>query len=675
MRIPSAWSAFAPGALFLGLAAAAPTAPLQNGTVASASASASSSASTSSVSLSAVPAASSAPAGPDVAVVTLPAEDASAFPGLGPDGSQRQNCNTPSNRACWQPGFDINTDWEVNTPTTGVVRSYTFVITEVDGYVGADGVSKQKAMLINGQFPGPTINANWGDTISVNVINKLQTNGTGIHWHGLRQLNNNINDGVPGVTECPVPPGHNKTYTFTATQYGTSWYHTHVSSQYAYGVTGSIRINGPASLDYDIDLGPFPISDWYYPSADQLLARVSSTANPFVPGQPGASPPSDNLFFNGTNINPRDPSQGAYATVTLAPGKRHRLRLINPSVDNTFTVSIVGHQMTVIATDFVPVDAYTTSSLFLGVGQRYDVTIDASQAVGNYWINATFSGTHVCGSSANRLPAAILHYEGAPVYSPHNTTAGNKDKGGSHPGAVGLPTDPGTPPPDSFCADNTDFVPIVPRTAPLAQFEPVARDTLPVALSVKGSRVFWSVNGSAIDVAWDRPTLQTLNDRGSSFGAFNTSENIIVLDEKAAWSFWLIQNESPVPHPMHLHGHDFLILGQSPAPANPLSPTAGPVEFNMIDKNQLGAANPVRRDATMLPSFGWLLVAFESTNPGAWLFHCHIAWHASQGLSAQFVEKRSQIRQAMDLNALNQNCRNWDAYEPTDPFQQTDSGL
>jgi len=46
---------------------------------------------------------------------------------------------------------------------------------------------------------------------------------TGIHWHGIRQLNNNINDGAPGVTECPIAPGRNKTYSFYATQYGTSW--------------------------------------------------------------------------------------------------------------------------------------------------------------------------------------------------------------------------------------------------------------------------------------------------------------------------------------------------------------------------------------------------------------------------------------------------------------------
>jgi hypothetical protein len=32
-------------------------------------------------------------------------------------------CNTPSNRACWTSGFNINTDYEVSTPTTGVTRS------------------------------------------------------------------------------------------------------------------------------------------------------------------------------------------------------------------------------------------------------------------------------------------------------------------------------------------------------------------------------------------------------------------------------------------------------------------------------------------------------------------------------------------------------------------------
>ena len=30
----------------------------------------------------------------------------------------------------------------------------------------------------------------------------MQDNGTGIHWHGMRQLHSVGMDGVPGITEC-----------------------------------------------------------------------------------------------------------------------------------------------------------------------------------------------------------------------------------------------------------------------------------------------------------------------------------------------------------------------------------------------------------------------------------------------------------------------------------------
>lgn len=36
-------------------------------------------------------------------------------------------CNIPSNRACWSPGFTINTDYETATPLTGVTRTVSHV--------------------------------------------------------------------------------------------------------------------------------------------------------------------------------------------------------------------------------------------------------------------------------------------------------------------------------------------------------------------------------------------------------------------------------------------------------------------------------------------------------------------------------------------------------------------
>lgn len=49
---------------------------------------------------------------------------------------------------------------------------------------GVEGV----VMAINGKFPGPTIRARTGDTISVELTNKLLTEGVVIHWHGIPQV-------------------------------------------------------------------------------------------------------------------------------------------------------------------------------------------------------------------------------------------------------------------------------------------------------------------------------------------------------------------------------------------------------------------------------------------------------------------------------------------------------
>ncbi|KAB5559524.1 benzenediol:oxygen oxidoreductase [Coniochaeta sp. 2T2.1] len=554
-------------------------------------------------------------------------------------------CNTPSNRACWTSGFNINTDYDANTPTTGVTRTYALTITEVDNWTGPDGVVKPKVMLVN----GPTIFADWGDRINITVTNNLRTNGTSIHWHGLRQLGSNLHDGANGVTECPIPPkGGSKVYSFIAAQYGTSWYHSHFSAQYANGVVGSIQIEGPASLPYDIDLGVFPITDYYYRTADDL---VEFTKN-------NGAPPSDNVLINGTNVHPVT-GAGKYANVTLTPGKRHRLRLINPSVENHFQVSLVNHSMTVIAADLVPVNAYTTNTLFLGVGQRYDVTIDASKPIGNYWFNVTLPPNGFCGTSNHPAPAAIFHYAGAPG---------------------GLPTNPGTPPVDTLCYDNTDLVPVVSRTAAPGNFNPNPNNSLPVHLDTTGSPLFvWQINGSSINVNWNKPVLQYVIEGNTSYPP---SENIISVPSNNQYSYWLIENDLDaafsLPHPFHLHGHDFLILGRSPV-ASPVPPQTR-YKFNpATDLSLLRGSNPTRRDVTMLPAKGWLLIAFRTDNPGAWLMHCHIAWHVSGGLSVDFLEGVSTLRNnlpAADKAAFADNCNKWRAYFPSmDPFPKSDSGI
>lgn len=90
--------------------------------------------------------------------------------------------------------------------------------------------------------------------------------------------------------------------------------------------------------------------------------------------------------------------------------------------------------------------------------------------------------------------------------------------------------------------------------------------------------------------------------------------------------------------------------------------------------------NPPRRDVASLPGNGYLAIAFKLDNPGAWLVHCHIAWHASQGLSLEFVESETQISgvsvTAAEKTLLTDTCDAWSSFTQTaEYYGQDDSGI
>ncbi|KAK3711066.1 laccase, multicopper oxidase, benzenediol:oxygen oxidorectuctase [Vermiconidia calcicola] len=90
--------------------------------------------------------------------------------------------NRPKHRACWKGRYDIDTDHDTDWPETGVTRRYDLAI--ANGTAARDGIRRQ-TFLINGEYMGPTLYADWGDHVEITVTNNLQDNGTGIHWHGI----------------------------------------------------------------------------------------------------------------------------------------------------------------------------------------------------------------------------------------------------------------------------------------------------------------------------------------------------------------------------------------------------------------------------------------------------------------------------------------------------------
>jgi hypothetical protein len=340
------------------------------------------------------------------------AASAMAFPapqGQGLSLDQRQSCtNTNTSRDCWSDGFDINTDFYTNTPA-GVNREYWLSIE--DTTCAPDGISRP-CLSFNGTVPGPLIWGDWGDTLTIHVTNNLPDYGSTVHWHGIRQLNSSEMDGVPGVTQCPIAPNDTMTYTFRLTQYGTTWYHSHFSLEYADGLFGPLTINGPASADYDEDLGTLFLQDWSHTPALTLWANT-----------PGGLFTLENTLLNGTNTYKGTDGSitGKKFETVFEPGQKYRVRLINVAVDGIFDFHIDGHNFTIISTDLVPIKPLVVDHIQIHIGQRYDIIIEANAAPGDYWIrggwnvncNAIGTNGDVSGNSTG-----IIRYNSSSTADP-----------------------------------------------------------------------------------------------------------------------------------------------------------------------------------------------------------------------------------------------------------------
>jgi FtsP/CotA-like multicopper oxidase with cupredoxin domain len=103
----------------------------------------------------------------------------------------------------------------------------------------------------NGEVPGPTIEANVGDTIEVRLKNSLPQ-ATTIHWHGVRVPAEM--DGTEAV-QPPVGPGETFEYRFVVPDAGTYWYHSHTNEteQLERGLYGALIVRDPNEPEFDAE--------------------------------------------------------------------------------------------------------------------------------------------------------------------------------------------------------------------------------------------------------------------------------------------------------------------------------------------------------------------------------------------------------------------------------------
>jgi FtsP/CotA-like multicopper oxidase with cupredoxin domain len=255
-------------------------------------------------------------------------------------------------------------------------------------------------------------------------------------------------------------------------------------------------------------------------------------------------------------------------------------------------VSLDGHPFTVITADFVPIKKWETTQLTLAIGQRYDVVISANQTVDNYWFRVqpgACSTNNIVGTGVQI--GAVLHYANATDENPKSTTN------------VVMKT---------ACQDEStsNLVPFVPNQVPTDIVS--AAGKIDLTNAIQDGYFRWLLDGTPMIVDWKKPTLQTIVGGSQQF--YNNS-NVYSMQQKDKWYLWYIQSTAAVAlsHPIHLHGHDYYILGSG---TGTWDGTATGLAFS----------NPTRRDTATLPDGGYLLLAFPADNPGMWVMHCHIAW-------------------------------------------------
>lgn len=279
-------------------------------------------------------------------------------------------------------------------------REFNMTIEEVKVHV-APGFD-YKVFAFNGQVPGPLIHVKEGDDVTVHVTNNTSLPHT-IHWHGIDQINNWKNDGVPGVTQEPIQPGDTFTYHWIADRPGTLWYHCHVNVWEHVAMRG---MWGPLIVD---PKKPSPLEKKV---TKDVVMMFSSWESPYADSYgKGGSPHdvADYFSVNGKSFPMTQP-------IRVKKGDVMRMRLIGAG-DETHLIHLHGHDMLVIAKDGYPLKVpYYADTLAVAPGVRFDAIVQMNNS-GRFVVH-----DHVDKHMSNNGgmmggPMTVVEYDGTPKES------------------------------------------------------------------------------------------------------------------------------------------------------------------------------------------------------------------------------------------------------------------
>lgn len=429
----------------------------------------------------------------------------------------------------------------------------------------------------NGQIPGPIIKAPQNATITVDVVNKIDMETT-IHWHGLRL--DNKNDGVPDVTQKVIEPYENHTYTVTFPDEGVYWYHPHVREdiQQDMGLYGNLLIT-PENTD-----AYAPVNQEEVIVLDDIMLDEEGYPVPY--GDDDATHPLMGRFGNTMLIN----GLTDYA-LDVTKGSIVRFYITNVANTRTYRVHFSGAKMKRVGSDvgryereewvdavtIAPAERYIVEVLFEEAGS-FDLVHESPNAKKTLGTVTVSEG--VLDESYADLFAELHDY--ADVQREIDAFREHFDKPVDKTLELSIELAGGMD--HSMMHHGNDGI----------EWE----DSMPqMNESMTGEEVHWKM----IDTETGKENM-------------DIHWNFSVGDVKKIRITNLADSAHPMHHPIHFHGQRFLVLSMDGKPNE----------------------NLVWKDTVLIPTGSSVDLLFDMSNPGKWMFHCHIAEHLTNGMMGMF---------------------------------------
>lgn len=436
----------------------------------------------------------------------------------------------------------------------------------------------------NGQVPGPVIRATQGAQITVNVKNSIDLPTT-IHWHGIRLENGN--DGVPDVTQKAIEPDSTHRYTVVLPDEGIYWYHPHVREdiQQDMGLYGNLLVSPEQDDAYA------PVNESEVVILDDLLLDEDGSPIPY--GSQTANFALMGRFGNVFLVN----GDTSYER-TVKRGSVIRFYFTNVANARPFRISIPGARMKLVGSDVGRYEKETfVESLTLGPAERGIVDVYFEKA-GSYVLQ------HKSPVRTESLGTITVTDE---AVSPDLKTAFNTLRTNA-----------------DVTADIDAFRPYFDKPVDKTLRLTISMGMMNHGMGMQHGDMMGGIQHDGIE--WEDDNAMNADMPANMLVWKMTDEETGKENMDIDWRFKKgditkvrIINDGdsmhPMQHPMHFHGQRFLVLSIDGKPNN----------------------NLVWKDTVQIPAGSTADLLFDMSNPGEWMFHCHIAEHLTDGMMGMMV--------------------------------------